>query len=54
MIEHARAARSASDRGASAVEYALLVAFIAGSVIATVAALGPLVTDLYAQATAGW
>lgn len=35
------------ERGATAVEYGLLVALIAAAVIATVALLGPIVYGLY-------
>ena len=37
----------ARDRGVSAVEYALLVAFIATAIIATVTLLGPKVANAF-------
>ena len=35
-----RLAVAAADRGATAVEYALMVAFVAGAIVLTVTALG--------------
>lgn len=46
--------RSPLERGATAVEYALLIALIAGTIIAAVITLGPLVADLYNDASQGW
>jgi pilus assembly protein Flp/PilA len=46
--------RSDQERGATAVEYALLVALIAAVIVTTIVALGPLVQGLYAQASQGW
>lgn len=44
------ATRSQDDRGATAVEYGLMVAFIAATVIASVMALGGPVMGLYERA----
>jgi pilus assembly protein Flp/PilA len=43
-----------SERGATAVEYGLFVALIAGVIIATVVLLGPQIAGLYAAAAQGW
>ncbi|WP_344773761.1 Flp family type IVb pilin [Nocardioides panacisoli] len=45
---------SSAERGATAVEYALLIALIAGVIVATVAVLGPQVVSFYQSATQGW
>ena len=42
-----RSMRTTEDRGATAVEYALLLAGIAGAVIVTVTLLGPTVLGLF-------
>jgi len=39
----------AAERGATAVEYGMLVALIAAVIVATVLALGPIVQDLYEE-----
>ena len=39
----------AVERGATAVEYGLLVALIAAVIIGSVVALGPVVADLYEE-----
>lgn len=49
-----RRRRAATDRGATAVEYALMLALIAGVIFTAVLAFGPVVADLYASATEGW
>ncbi|WP_206446193.1 Flp family type IVb pilin [Agrococcus sp. KRD186] len=36
-----------TDRGATAVEYGVLVALVAAAVVAALVVLGPLVTDLF-------
>lgn len=41
--------RARDERGATAVEYGLLAALIAGAIIVTVAALGDPVAGLYAR-----
>ena len=46
--------RTRDERGATAVEYALLVALIAGVIVATIVTLGPLVVGLYTDASQGW
>jgi Flp pilus assembly pilin Flp len=46
--------RSEQERGATAVEYALLVALIAGVIVTTIVAFGPLVQGLYMDASQGW
>ena len=46
--------RSDQERGATAVEYALFVALIAGAIVLTVMTLGPIVQGLYLQASQGW
>ena len=46
--------RHRGERGATAVEYGLLVALIAGAIIAIIAVLGPQVAGLYTDATQGW
>lgn len=46
--------RSDHDRGATAVEYALLIALIAAVIVGTVAVLGQQVVGLYQAATQGW
>jgi len=43
----------ADQRGATAVEYGLLVALIAAVIIASIVALGPVVANLY-QAVQWW
>ncbi|MEZ0581039.1 Flp family type IVb pilin [Nocardioides sp. MH1] len=42
------------ERGATAVEYALFVALIAGVIVTTILALGPIVAGLYTAASQGW
>jgi pilus assembly protein Flp/PilA len=42
------------ERGATAVEYGLFIALIAGAIIAIVVVLGPQVASLYTSATQGW
>lgn len=42
------------DRGATSVEYALMVALIAATMIAGLVLLGPTVLNLYTLATQGW
>ena len=42
------------DRGATAVEYGLLVALIAAVMIAGLLLLGPTLQGLYDSATQGW
>jgi pilus assembly protein Flp/PilA len=46
--------RSGGERGATAVEYALLVALIAAVIVATIVTLGPIVVGLYTDASQGW
>lgn len=43
------AADNSDESGATAVEYALLIALIAAVVVAVVALLGPMVGDLYSS-----
>lgn len=42
------------ERGATAVEYAILVSMIAGAIVLTVASIGLKVQDLYARVVPGW
>ena len=42
------------DRGATAVEYALLITLIAAVIFSAVAAFGTQVVALFQAATAGW
>jgi pilus assembly protein Flp/PilA len=46
-----RISRSARDRGASAVEYGLLVAAIAAVIVAAVFGIGTLVNGVFTDAT---
>jgi pilus assembly protein Flp/PilA len=41
--------RKSTDRGASAVEYGLLIAGIAAIIVVAVFALGPVVTEIFAD-----
>jgi Flp pilus assembly pilin Flp len=43
-----------SIKGATAVEYAIILSLIAGVIIAVVAGLGGLLSNLYTSATQGW
>jgi len=45
---------AADDRGASAVEYALLLALIAAVIIPVVVVLGPDVVSLYQRVLDAW
>ena len=42
------------DKAATAIEYALIAAGIAGTIIATVMGMGPKVADLYKSVTDAW
>ena len=55
-MHQAHAARGSQngETGASAVEYALLIALIAGVIVGAVVALGPEVAALYDRASQGW
>jgi pilus assembly protein Flp/PilA len=46
--------RSTTERGATAVEYALLIAVIAAVIVGAVAVLGGQVVGLYQAVTTGW
>ena len=46
--------RRSEERGATAVEYGLLIALIAAVIVSAVAALGGRVVGLYTSATIGW
>ena len=46
--------RASAERGATAVEYALLIALIAAVIVTTVATLGGVVVGLYDAASQGW
>lgn len=48
-----RRERRATERGASAVEYALLIALVAAAIASVVLVLGPNVADLY-RAAGSW
>ena len=48
-LRRARAARQDGERGASAVEYGLLIAGIAAVIVVAVMALGPIVHDAFSS-----
>jgi pilus assembly protein Flp/PilA len=54
ILCNALADRLSGDRGATAVEYGLLVAFIATAIVATVALLGTTVAGWFANVRAGF
>ncbi|MGL5865967.1 MAG: Flp family type IVb pilin [Dermatophilaceae bacterium] len=47
-----RPRRCRDENGATAVEYALLVAFIALAIVGSVAALAPVLNDIFTEAVA--
>ncbi len=51
---HAAPGDQNGDTGATAVEYALLIALIAGVIVGAVLFLGPEVAALYDRASQGW
>jgi Flp pilus assembly pilin Flp len=48
------ASHSRSIKGATAVEYAIILSLIAGVIIAVVAGLGGVLSNLFTSATQGW
>ncbi len=50
----ARSVRRRDERGATAVEYAIMLSAIAGAIVATVLALGPVVAQLFQDVLDNW